>query len=58
MHTLKQRHTCTTRDVSGLLLSYTCTLSSNTFYFILLPESSLFFQKTQNPKKKKQTLVA
>ena len=43
---------------SRLLLSYTCPLSSNTFCFILLPESSLSVQETQDPKKKEQTLVA
>ena len=37
---------------SRLLLSYTCPLSSNTFCFILLPESSLSVQKTQGPMKR------
>ena len=50
--TLTHWHTCPTREVSGLLLSYTCDLSSNTFCFILLPESSLSVQKTQGPMKR------
>ena len=52
--TLTHWHTCPTREVSGLLLSYTCALSSNTFCFILLPESSLSVQKTQDQKKKRK----
>ena len=42
-----------TMEVSGLLLIYTWALHSNTYYFILLPESSLSIQKTQDPKKKR-----
>ena len=49
MNTLTHRHTCMTREISGLLLSYTCALSSNTFCFVLLPESSLSVQKMQGP---------
>ena len=51
-NTLTHRHTCMTREVSGRLPSYTSALSSDTFCFILLPESSLSVQKTQGPKKK------
>ena len=43
------RHTCM---ISGLLLSYNSDMSSDTFLFFLLPESSLSAQKTQHPKKK------
>ena len=46
------RHTCPNMEVTWLLLSYTCALSSNAISFILLPESSLSVQKTQDPKKK------
>ena len=55
MHTLTHRHTCITMEVSGLLLSYTCALSSNAFCFILLPESSFSVQNTHDPKKKSKT---
>ena len=51
-HTFTHRHTCTTVEISGLLLSYNSAMSSDTFHFFLLPESSLSPQKTQHPKKK------
>ena len=51
-HKLTCKHSCMTGEVSGFLPSYTFALSSSIFYFILLPESSLSVQKTQDPKKK------
>ena len=53
-HTLTHKHTCMTGEVSGLLLRYSCALSKNSFSYFLLPESSLFVQKTQDPKKKRK----
>ena len=53
-HTLRDQHTCLTRELPGFLLSYSFALSSNTFCFILLPESSLSVQKTQDQKKKRK----
>ena len=52
IHTLTHRHTCMTREFSGLLLSSICTLISNNFCFVLLPESSLCLEDPGSKKKR------